>query len=289
MKKSSILLIVWSAIAVLIVVVAVVLFTGSSIYYKNKYPSEGESYSYELRYSDSKRYTVGGSQLSGIEDIEIDWASGLISIEQYDGDLVKFFETSDFGISENDSMYWLKDGTTLKIKFRKSGLQLINVLDKKLTIQVPYGYALKKIEIDSASAKIKIDGICVDELEMDGASGYAVISAASGRKLDFKSASGALRGTELRFDEIEAETVSGEVSLALAEGCVPKKYKVKTVSGNVALQLSSVPGFTVDFESVSGDINCEVPVRMSNKRAVVFGDGSMLAEVETVSGDLLIN
>ena len=94
----------------------------------------------------------------------------------------------------------------------------------------------------------------------------------------------ALRG--LTAQKLAIETVSGEA--VLAQCSVNRSISTDSVSGNASIQLpQDAPGFSVDFDSVSGVLQCARETARENGRQV-YGDGSLIIDMDSVSGNLKI-
>jgi DUF4097 and DUF4098 domain-containing protein YvlB len=63
---------------------------------------------------------------------------------------------------------------------------------------------------------------------------------------------------------------------------------ISTVSGDAELSIPENDGFTVKYEKVSGDFECEFPITTS-KNTGTYKDGGASFSMSTVSGDLDLN
>ena len=162
----------------------------------------------------------------------------------------------------------------------------------------------KELDVDTASGNAFMTDVKVEgTLNIDSASGDAEISGYAG-KADIDTASGGVRATDLTagdlsidtssgdisvcgaFKKVEFETASGEIYAELTE--FPEYIDIDGASGNVTLALPpSGGGFTLDYDSGSGDLDCGVPVMMKGS-SFVYGDGSCSISVDTASGDLTL-
>ena len=131
-------------------------------------------------------------------------------------------------------------------------------------------------------------GIRAGELRCEGlyistVSGEAEIEG-SMEKLRCSSTSGEIRASGLPEGcQVETDTVSGNTELRF-EGC-PGDIEADSVSGKVSLYLPGNMGFELDYDSVSGDLDCDFPQLRG-----VFGDRVMFSiDVDTTSGDLDIH
>lgn len=145
--------------------------------------------------------------------------------------------------------------------------------------------AATSTSINTTSGSISLSGSC-GELSMDTVSGR--ISSAGtvmAQTLGINSTSGevSLNGS---FGGVDADTISGAVTLR-SDIC-PAKITIGTASGAVSLTLPKDSGFTLDYDTASGKLDCGFSVRMDGDR-YISGDGSAAFNVDTVSGDLSVN
>ena len=266
---------------------------------------------------DQKGYTVlsGGEESFSAKDVkalDLDWISGSVTVERWDGKDLVVREKADSRLSEDESLRWKLSGGKLLIL--PCANKVRNLPDKELTVLVPKGLMLEGVNIDSASASVLLAGIeaegkldldaasgslrledCVcGEIKLDSASGSQSLfrcsvsgnveaDLASGSftaemldcaKLDVDGASGAVRAEALLCRRADVDTASGPVGLGF--DAAPEKVEISTASGAVTLAFPKGTGLDLDFDSASGKLRGEV----------VYGD--LPVEVDTASGNLTI-
>ena len=291
-------------------------------------------------YSSDGRYTASAD----VKGIDIDWLSGKVIVEPYNGKEIAFSETADKEITEDMGLGWgIKNGV-LYIQYLKTNKMSVGSQDpvKTLEVRVPQELAesLKSFDADATSAEIHVSDIKADVFETDTSSGDVYltniraktlsfdtasgdafitgvtvdgnidINAASGdsevsgtaARVRFSTASGRVSLPDISAEEVVVDTSSGDISVAgtigrlkidTASGAVsagirafPDEIDIDTFSGSVTLEVpSSGGGFTLDYDSGSGDLDCGVPVMMKGSD-FVYGDGSCSISVDTASGDL---
>lgn len=145
------------------------------------------------KYDHAALYNPGNVPVSdAVKTLEIDWISGSVSIESYDGTELLFNELSDSSLSEATTMhYWIENGRCLHIRFAKSGATF-KKLDKFLMVKVPAAWKLEKMEIDNVSADVDVVGVSCDEIELDNVSANVEIRNAAVDKLAVNIVSGSL-------------------------------------------------------------------------------------------------
>lgn len=213
-------------------------------------------------------FALGGASLpaDGIREIEIEWIAGEVEIECYDGSEIVFSETSAEQLSERQTMrYLVKDG---ELEIRCCESKTVQLPEKTLTVQIPASLIVDELEADVVSASLTARGVQAREIKLE-------------------SVSGNICADGLTAEKLQIDTVSGIAEILRCD--VARKLKIDTVSGNAAMQLAaSATGFTLKFDTVSGSVHCDVPVTTSRK-SMVYGDGSLEIEMESVSGSFKIS
>lgn len=213
-------------------------------------------------------FALGGASLpaDGIREIEIEWIAGEVEIECYDGSEIVFSETSAEQLSERQTMrYLVKDG---ELEIRCCESKTVQLPEKTLTVQIPASLIVDELEADVVSASLTARGVQAREIKLE-------------------SVSGNICADGLTAEKLQIDTVSGIAEILRCD--VARKLEIDTVSGNAAMQLAaSATGFTLKFDTVSGSVHCDVPVTTSRK-SMVYGDGSLEIEMESVSGSFKIS
>lgn len=227
-------------------------------------------------YEKADSYTVGGGTVAqnSVNSIYISWVSGTVNIV---GDA----NATDITISEENvpqddklKLRYLVDGTVLKIRFMKSGANVLkSFAGKILTVTVPTNKEFTEIEVENVSADCKINNIKAVSAEVDNVSGKTEIMSCNIGKngLSLGNVSGKIQVTDCTIGNggIEAENVSGNI---IVNSNVSGELDLQNVSGNIKfngtangeivtdnvsgdteLNLDSVPK-SIETESVSGDV-----------------------------------
>lgn len=108
--------------------------------------------------------------------------------------------------------------------------------------------------------------------------------AFSAARVEVETTSGdvALDGS---MDGVDAESVSGAVSITSSR--CPAELDVETTSGTVVLTIPADSGFTLEADTLSGRVDCQMPVQMRGD-TYLCGDGAAEFEISTTSGDIQI-
>lgn len=256
-------------------------------------------------------YEQGGSYsvpVSGVTDVCVDWINGNVTVEPYDGDAIVFTETANHTITDELALTYHVSGGKLTIAFSNGAINSIwRNITKELTVKVPMTLAssLKELDVTTVSAPISVSGFVASDIELESTSGRINASDLKAAELSLRSTSGAINADGCVCDKLDAQAVSGSfdysgsattVSFETVSGAVdmdftkaPSELDMKDVSGAIALRLpEDTAGFRIDVSRVSGDFNCAFPT-VSENGYYVYGDGSAVYDVDTVSGSISIN
>lgn len=261
-----------------------------------------------VRYTNESSYSIGASSCpaEGITDINIYWTAGELTVQPYDGNEIIFTEESKNAIPDELILRWKSEGSDLTIHYCKSGYSKWPAnAGKTLTLLVPRTLAengLKELNISTISAEQNVSGVNAQSFDSETVSGDVSISAMTAAEADFEAVSGKLSAEGVTFGIADSQSVSGSVLFAGEIGriecetvsgvvrvdsrCVPQA-DISTVSGEVIFKLPADKGFTVNYSTVSGGINCSMP-SVTSKNSLKVGDGATLMDIDTISGNITI-
>lgn len=277
MKKIAIFKIVFFSI--IIVILSAILVYG--IFRK----SSGFSFGFtNFHYSNAKAYAIAKDEMNleinGINQLEVHWIGGSVSITKSDDNQIHFYELCDDEVRENENnlmRYLIKDNKLI-IQFCKSTWFVKHKIQngKELIIQLP-SEAFSEVEIDAISANIVYKDINLSStgfLKIDVVSGNSLISNANLTTLKIDNVSGTINLDSLHcLQKISVDTVSGSVNL---NQIFTNDFNVDTVSGDVyttgninAIDLESVSGNAklildnlpskIECDTVSGNVTITIP------------------------------
>lgn len=235
---------------------------------------------------------VAPHSVSDVSALHIEWAAGSVELLPYDGTTIQFSE--DY-TGTKYSLHQSVSGKTLSIQFcREPLLATLGAPEKTLTVWVPET-GLREIDVETASANVRLDGVFSTEIEISTASGDIFAENLNLSELSLETASGDIFGEGLKAVSLEVATISGEVTAHGEFGDVnaestsgkmwitatrlPMELECSSVSGDVVLRLPADGAFTYAYDSVSGNVFENHPGASSRR-------GDPIVEVETVSGDL---
>ena len=234
---------------------------------------------------------TGGEIRVPAEDItalSIDWVAGDVKIMVTDGEEIVVTEHADRGIPAEYALL-LEADNTLRIRY-SNDVWGIDMPEKDLTVLLPRTVAenLTAVDLSGVSADFAVDKLTVREsFSFDTTSGKlkTEVLTATGAKADVNSVSGDIE-LDGSFREVKAGSTSGEIDLMLRNA--PAAVEVSTVSGDVDVELPAGTGFTLDYSTVSGELECDFPLTKSVDGKYVCGDGACRMEIGTTSGSLSV-
>ena len=244
---------------------------------------------YGWNYENGAAYTVGNGEIAteGVTQLSVDWLSHNVTVEYYDGDTIAFSEPEQG--NPDHQLRWLLIGNELKIQYCKSGLKWQRNNDfnnKDLTVYLPIGFSFNEIEIDTVSGNITLKDITANIVDLETVSGN-ITASGEYTEISAESVSGNISANG-SFTYVDSDTVSGISEITVINK--PVKVDFETVSGICRVNVpADISGFTVKYETVSGDVvTNDFQVTRPEKRTLVYGDGSMLVDFDSVSGNLEI-
>lgn len=217
--------------------------------------------------------------LTGIDEIEIHWLTGDVYLVESDEDGVNFQEDYTGNNEDYRMRYRVSDGKLIIQPCRSKLFGSTDLPRKALTVFLPSESTLKSITVETVSANVELMGGSADTLAVSTTSGGITGPGLPARGYDFGTVSGDISLTALPAGSsaIDCETVSGEVRISCTAH--PDEIDFNSVSGNLRLTLPKGScRYTLDFSTVSGDRDTE--------RFISGGDETCDITAETVSGNV---
>ena len=220
-----------------------------------------------------------------IRKLDISWLSGGVNIytaEQSAQISVK--EESTAPLAESEKMVCAIDGDTLKIDFCRSGHLLSSSPEKQLVLSIPRGLTLEKFEADTTAAAVNVTGLHTQTVDISTVSG-GVDLAAEAYEIDI-STTGGCAAVDADFYQLDFSAVSGSLTLTMQRAA---EVDAETVSGGVTIHLPpSSYSFALDFETVSGTPELAVDANGGDGHWT-YGDKASTLNIDTVSGNLSLD
>jgi len=240
--------------------------------------------------SDGEQVSMGAVNGQKIQNLEIDWAAGSITLRpSQETDTIRFWD--DYSGEEKYQLYYTTKGDTLKIQFCESdwedlsfGIHFGKTLEKDLVVEIPENLNLATLEIDAASAKLEVHDLTISQVELDTASGAVGFENCVVQHLDVDTASGDVIYTG-SLTTLDCEAASASIVANLNN--IPQAMELSTASGNLDITLPENAGFSAHMSALSGKFQSEFGYAEVGGR-YVCGDGACRIEVSAMSGNVHI-
>lgn len=199
-----------------------------------------------------------------IRELDIDWADGSITIISADIDGIHITETGKF--EEKHALIYNVKGKTLSIDYSKaSSISIGSSPSKDLIITVPEDLHFSSLDIDGAALKINIDGMIVDDVNLDGAD----------LEVSFRGI----------LQQLECDGADCTLTIACPEK--PNKINVDGADCDVKLYLPAYCGFEAELEGLGCQFYSEFDHHSSNN-TYSFGDKHCKIEINGLDCQLEI-
>ena len=219
-----------------------------------------------------------------VREIEVDWLGGSVMVVLTDDDSLSFAEMAYQDVPEEQRLSYALDGDTLKIDFCRSGHLLSSSPEKQLVLSIPRSLTLEKFEADTTAAAVNVTGLHTQTVDISTVSG-GVDLAAEAYEIDI-STTGGCAAVDADFYQLDFSAVSGSLTLTMQRAA---EVDAETVSGGVTIHLPpSSYGFALDFETVSGTPEIAVDANGGDGHWT-YGDKASTLNIDTASGNLSLD
>lgn len=220
-----------------------------------------------------------------ISCLKIDWAAGSINV--LSSDTANKITISETNVSsDSHKMDYHLSGDTLEIDFSKSKVYVGVQFDqaKDLFIEVPASWICDELEIDTASAYVKLQDMVIRKVDFDGASGQFDMVNCDLGSLDLDTASGDVlfHGT---LDHLDCDAASASCQITVTN--IPRTIELDSASGDLDLALPEDCGFTCKMDTMSGEFRSDFETTHRNS-VYTHGDGHCDIQVSAMSGSVVI-
>ena len=272
----------WSALALALVMVLTLAGCGE----QHRTDNGGTD---SATYTPDAGYTLGNTdvvQLNGFRAIDIEWVSGQVNVELYDGEGIQLSETLADGSAVTLQMEWRVDEDDSELEIRSQPQLMSSTEEKILTVKLPRSMVLYGLDIDAVSASVSVDltdedTLSLSELDVTSVSGAISVYAANAGEISLSTTSGSISGS-VRTQKLEAD--SGSIDLAL--DIMPTELEAETSSGSIVMQLcdlSTLPSpLPVEFKTTRGKLSSDVTFTTVEDAAWEFQTVSGNVELLTV-------
>lgn len=223
-----------------------------------------------------------------IQNIEIDWVAGSVTIHPSDS-LSNIIVEERSPAESQHNMVVKQSGQTLKIEFAEDHVKFDlfsnnKVVNKDLVIRVPKNWNCNNLEIDAAATDVNIQDLTIRELDFDGASGNLILDNCNITDLDIDTASGDVEFTGI-LENLDFDAASAKFYGEFFEN--PRNLKMDSMSGDLELVLPEDAGFELNKDTVSGSFDTDFTFGKHND-LYICGDGNCKINVSAMSSDVSI-
>lgn len=190
-------------------------------------------------------------EVSSICNIKLALVSEAIRIEKNSGSKL---EVELFGAEAYLPTVSLK-GNTLEIEQKHKGIKFMDFSKRTVVVKIPDGKEFEKVDLNSVSGSIKIQGLNCRTCDINAVSGSVNVSDSNINKLDLNAVSGSVKLDEVECENLDVNTVSGSIKLCGNFG----KFDVNSTSGSISVDSDGNLEWNSSVNSVSGSIKVNIP------------------------------
>ncbi len=173
-------------------------------------------------------------------------------------------------------------------------------------VQMEEGLQARTMKVSTASGDADLSGTVCDQLSFKSASGdldcrdftgSVQVETASG-DVELSGSFGAVKAASAsgdisvwgQFYEAQCSSMSGDVEVEAS--AAPESLNLSSKSGDVEASMPGGAGFTLQFSTVSGDLDSDFqlvgPIGAKSGEAMYLDGGNRTYKVSTVSGDIIL-
>lgn len=293
-------------------IVSVIVVNNDEFHSANRWGISWRDNAWGMGFGVGKDYTIDASDsidVDGKSNISISAVSADITIVQTTGDKLQVHLYGDYRSRNGEiKLEVTNSGSTAKIVVKYPKNSGVNTSNLTLDIQIPKDYDQDLvIGIVSSDIVFECEDMMFETVKIKNVSGIAKLNILHADSLEVTTVSGGLKGEfpdgTLKLNgvsskinvlgitkEVNIDTVSGDIILSVEK---LDEMDIDTVSGDITITLENEEEFYVDFGSVSGDFECNVPLIVIKQKSGDFeghtGD-KYATEIKagSISGDLTI-
>lgn len=232
-----------------------------------------------------------------LDTLEIETVSSDLAIERTDADKLSLNIQGRFSVPNKDPEQIIKykvEGRKLFIKTREAeqsekSFFRFNLGPQEGLARLRLPSSIKNIVIKTVSGDVGMQKFALDSLAVKTVSGDFNSDALSSKNAEFKTISGDFHLIGA-FETVGFQTVSGDLDLGFFQAAM--RAQIASTSGDIKLRLTETPDLTLNFSSVSGELEYEPefgePESDRSRQSKTFGKGTGLINVKTISGDVSV-
>ena len=265
-KKNSIFIAMISLISGIAIALAY-WDTGHSVFRIGSDRSKNSTFFGEI-----SEYKSGDAEIDvgSIKEIEVNWKSGNIRLNEYDGEKIKLEEVSEKELNFNESLKYLSKNGKLIVQYdgNVNNDMTSEILSKELNIYIPNTnkYLINEVKVNTINSDIELHTNNVDVIKIDSINGNIDVYGS--------------------YKNMEVDNASGNVEVSLLNS--PKNIGINILNGNLILKIPENKGFLVENDIKNGNFECEFPLTIKGNYAI-YKKAKMNIMISTINGNVNID
>ena len=238
-------------------------------------------------YDNADKYIPGDREITEkIENIDIDYVAGNVTVMGDKTTTVTVKETSETEIDDKLKAHTWVDGSTLHVKYCAADKGLsIKDLEKSLEITVPADVKLSDLSIDDSAGDVSVD-CSAENYYIDASAGdITIVQHGESDKMEIDDSAGDVEVTAESIGKLNADLSAG--SLKLSADKAPEKSEIDASAGNIEIYLPEKTDMTLEADLSAGEFNSEIPFTKKGD-AYIFGNGKSKMDIDASAGDVNI-
>ncbi|MBR2667800.1 MAG: DUF4097 family beta strand repeat protein [Oscillospiraceae bacterium] len=241
--------------------------------------------------ADDRDWSIGNTSISDpVENLAVKWVDGTVTVGCHDGDDILVEETCNKPLTEETTLHWRLDGTTLHVEYGTPGPRVsLTSLNKQLTVLLPKSCALGSAAVSVSSGDVFLEDLQADQLALSASSG-SVSAACQADSVAISASSGDIT-VECKAKTVSISTSSGFITLA--QKGAAESVSLDTSSGDITAVLDRAARLEADTSSGFIDVTAadlEDASFHSSSGSMTLRSGTCPRKltVDTSSGDVTV-
>lgn len=239
-----------------------------------------------------------------VDSLDISWRGGDVLFYETDADEIKIIQHGVKNTPEAQFFTTTLNGGTLTVKDGKKAAGLwigpfSYSIGSDLDIYLPQKM-YRALSVETVGGDVNIRGWNAERIDLKSVSGDLSLEGAY-TELSMHTTSGEMIARSIQTEQLSIGTVSGDASVSgsigkidagstsgeiiLRSEILPESTSIHTVSGDISLGIPENDGFTLHFNSVSGDLSTSFQT-YGDKHTMQYKDGGAQIDLNTTSGDV---
>ena len=241
-------------------------------------------------YDNADKFMPGDREIAEeIENIDIDYMAGDVTLKGSRTDKVIVKETSKTDIDDDLKVHTWVDGKTLHVKYcaavKGMSIRSIKDLEKTLEITVPVEATLSNLSIDDSAGDVSVD-CSAENYDIDVSAGNITINQhGESDQIKLDDSAGDIDVTAENISKLFIDMSAG--SLKLSADKAPEESEIDISAGDIELYLPEKADLTLAVDISAGEFNSEIPF-VKKGDDYILGNGQNRMEIDASAGDINI-